>query len=135
VACKARAAGGEVRHLTSCGISAHRVFQKGQAYPGLAMARAIGDLCAQTLGVTWDPEVQTGIDFSEEDTLIVASDGVWEKFEEDAVARCISEAADEKAAAVSLVQRSRALWPQAGDIDDITAVVVRPSQPSRDVTL
>jgi len=47
--------GGEVRKLE--GDISHRVFVKGRAFPGLAMSRACGDLIANSVGVSCEPEV------------------------------------------------------------------------------
>jgi len=47
--------GGEVRKLE--GDIPHRVFVKGRAFPGLAMSRACGDLIANSVGVTCEPEI------------------------------------------------------------------------------
>jgi serine/threonine protein phosphatase PrpC len=37
----------------------YRVYHKGKRYPGLNMSRSIGDLLAQTVGVSAEPEVKT----------------------------------------------------------------------------
>eukprot|EP00341_Mesodinium_pulex_P009212 CAMPEP_0116909832 /NCGR_PEP_ID=MMETSP0467-20121206/14516_1 /TAXON_ID=283647 /ORGANISM="Mesodinium pulex, Strain SPMC105" /LENGTH=66 /DNA_ID=CAMNT_0004585277 /DNA_START=637 /DNA_END=837 /DNA_ORIENTATION=- len=47
--------GGEVRKLE--GDIPHRVFVKGRAFPGLAMSRALGDLIANSVGVSCEPDV------------------------------------------------------------------------------
>lgn len=47
--------GGEVRKLE--GDIPHRVFVKGRAFPGLAMSRACGDLIANSVGVSCEPDV------------------------------------------------------------------------------
>lgn len=69
-------AGGEVKRLED--DIPHRVFFRGKNYPGIAMSRTVGDLLAQTVGVTYTPEVNE-FDIEESDEFIVAcSDGVWE---------------------------------------------------------
>ena len=35
-----------------------RVWVKGKQIPGLAMTRSIGDMCATSVGVTAEPEIQ-----------------------------------------------------------------------------
>lgn len=47
--------GGEVRKLE--GDIPHRVFVKGRGFPGLAMSRACGDLIANSVGVSADPDI------------------------------------------------------------------------------
>jgi len=47
--------GGEVKKLE--GDVPHRVFVKGRQFPGLAMSRACGDLIANSVGVSCDPDV------------------------------------------------------------------------------
>jgi len=47
--------GGEVRLLE--GDVPHRVFVKGRAFPGLAMSRACGDLIANSVGVSCEPDI------------------------------------------------------------------------------
>lgn len=119
------ASGGEVRGMTVCGIVARRVFLRGLQYPGLAMARALGDLVAHDLGVLSEPEVHTGIPITDGTTIVVASDGVWEKMEEAQAASRVCQHQEPGVAAKDLVESSRALWDPNGDIDDITAVVVK----------
>mmetsp|Transcript_139099 Transcript_139099/g.444296 ORF Transcript_139099/g.444296 Transcript_139099/m.444296 type:complete len:704 (-) Transcript_139099:193-2304(-) len=119
------ASGGEVRGMTVCGIVARRVFLRGLQYPGLAMARALGDLVANDLGVLSEPEVHTGIPITDGTTIVVASDGVWEKMEEAQAASRVCQHQEPGVAAKDLVESSRALWDPNGDIDDITAVVVK----------
>uniref|UniRef100_A0A7S1MFI2 PPM-type phosphatase domain-containing protein n=1 Tax=Alexandrium catenella TaxID=2925 RepID=A0A7S1MFI2_ALECA len=116
--------GGDVQTFTISGISARRVCMKGSQFPGLAMSRALGDSVAQSLGVSSEPEVHVGIPFSHGSALVVASDGVWERMDAQEVARRVRGAQDPQAAAESLVEAARAQWPQEGNIDDITAVVL-----------
>ena len=69
-------AGGEVRKMEE--DFPHRVFFKGKNYPGIAMSRTVGDLLAQSIGVTCTPEVNC-IDLTAQDEFLIAcSDGVWE---------------------------------------------------------
>jgi len=119
------ASGGEVRELTISGITARRVFLRGLDFPGLSMARALGDLRVHAVGVLSEPSINTGVEFGPSSTLIIASDGVWEKVPASEAAACISNTPPPEDAAQRLVAEARAKWPQDGsDIDDITAVVV-----------
>lgn len=118
------AAGGEVQEFTVSGITARRVCMRGSQFPGLAMSRALGDLVARDLGVLSQPEVRVGVPFPPGSQLVVASDGVWETMPAEDAARCLASNRDPQVAALSLVEAARSLWPEGGNIDDITAVVV-----------
>lgn len=122
---RVRARGGEVRHMTYSGISAQRVFLPGLEYPGLAMARALGDLVANSLGVEAEPEVHTNIPITPGTTVVVASDGVWEKVDAAEASAIIGVMQDPQRAARDLVDYSRQKWSSCPDIDDITVVVVQ----------
>merc|ERR1712226_546315 len=60
------ASGGEVRSQTyPDGWVNHRIFVKGQGYPGLCMARTLGDEAVKAHGVIAEPEVKlTEIDLA-----------------------------------------------------------------------
>jgi serine/threonine protein phosphatase PrpC len=117
--------GGEVRQMTIAGVVGARVFLPGSDMPGLNMARAIGDTQARSVGVTSEPTVTAPLSLPPGSALVVASDGVWEKLSSETVAS-IALSMDAEAAAKELVRASENCWLlDGGDIDDITAVVVR----------
>lgn len=138
------ACGGEVReNLTANDSPRHvvsRVFIKGTNRPGLAMSRSLGDLEAHKIGTLADPEIQTGLTFGHDDTLIIGSDGVWEKLGTQEALLVVGQ--DPQEAVRSLVHEAHSRWPATsdGDVDDITAVVIRlqaplsPGEPSLSVT-
>ena len=71
--------GGEISQYEEDGEKSgpFRVWKKGEAYPGIAMSRSIGDFIASKLGVIPEPKfIEEKID---KDTkfIVVASDGVW----------------------------------------------------------
>jgi len=129
----------EERRITSCGGVvrgaapgqerrlgyAKRVFVKDKGYPGLAVSRALGDLVANRLGVMSQPEISSG-PFKRGDTLVVASDGLWDVMSRERVAEQVASFAvdDPDLAARSFVLTARSRWPAGGDIDDISVVVV-----------
>lgn len=126
------AAGGEVRTQTyPDGWTVHRVFVKGQDFPGLCMARSLGDESVKAYGVSAVPDVkETKVDMAGQPFLVLASDGVWEFLESDfvmkAVAKKIQSDGPEKT--VQKLQReARKRWKQEeGDYcDDITSVLIQ----------
>jgi len=117
--------GGEVRQVTISGVAAHRVFLKDSDMPGLGMARALGDTQARSVGVTSEPTITFGLALPPGSALVVASDGVWEKVSPLTVA-AIALSTDAEAAAKEIVKTAMDCWSaDTGDIDDITAVVIR----------
>lgn len=121
------ACGGEVRTETYSSVTARRVFERGGEYPGLSMARALGDAEGRRVGVRCEPEVHT-VPFCPGSELIIASDGIWEKIPPHTVASLVNAASSTQSSptlAAMLVAEARRLWPADQDIDDITAVVVR----------
>ncbi|KAF4655983.1 hypothetical protein FOL47_009199, partial [Perkinsus chesapeaki] len=87
------ASGGEVRSFTyDDDWTVHRIFVKDADYPGLCMARSLGDHCVKTHGVTCEPEVHrhTLPDRKSKPLIIMASDGVWEFLASDWVMKAIA---------------------------------------------
>lgn len=128
--------GGEVRTLGASGVHARRLFAKGSMQPGIAMSRALGDEEAQALGLRSDPDI-VEVPLPPGFTLIVASDGVWDKLAPEAVMEHVETrkhagsgrltAERLQLVATSVVSEARLRWPATpidGDIDDITAIVV-----------
>jgi serine/threonine protein phosphatase PrpC len=125
-----RACGGVVQAPPVCPggpDGARRVFMKDKRYPGLAMSRALGDLVANKLGVLAEPEVITGLTFAPQDSVLLATDGLWDVLPKERVVTDIRSPGvpDTNAAARSLVLQARERWPAGMDIDDITAVLVQ----------
>merc|ERR1719329_1423914 len=89
---RVRSSGGEVRLETCHGSTAHRLFQPGSDYPGLAMSRSLGDAQCHRLGVVAEPTVQSGVRLSPGSSLIVASDGIWEHMPSSSVAHAFESA-------------------------------------------
>jgi serine/threonine protein phosphatase PrpC len=66
-------------------IGPARVWLKNENVPGLAMSRSIGDLVANSVGVSPEPEFYE-LELSEDDRfLVLASDGVWEFISNESV--------------------------------------------------
>ena len=122
--------GGEISQFEEDGEKSgpFRVWKKGEVYPGIAMSRSIGDLIASTLGVIPEPKfIEDTID---KDTkfIVVASDGVWEFLDNNAVKDIVMpyyEKNDPNGACKELIKKSTEWWNQEDIVvDDITVVVV-----------
>ncbi len=122
--------GGEISQFEEDGEKSgpFRVWKKGEVYPGIAMSRSIGDLIASTLGVIPEPKfIEDTID---KDTkfIVVASDGVWEFLDNNAVKEIVMpyyEKNDPNGACKELIKKSTEWWNQEDIVvDDITVVVV-----------
>jgi len=127
------ASGGEVRSQTyPDGWTVHRIFVKGQDFPGLCMARTLGDASVKDHGVVATPEVcgPISVDMKENPFMILASDGVWEFLDSEFVAKAVAKkiASDGPERTIQKLQReSRKRWRQEeGDYcDDITSVLIQ----------
>lgn len=117
--------GGEVREQTVAGVCARRVFKRGEAGPGLTMSRSLGDTECHELGVIAEPTVHCSAPYWPGCTLVLASDGIWEKLSSEQAATVVAEL-EPQAAAEALVKKAHAEWH--GDVDDITVIVVRVGQ-------
>ena len=122
--------GGEISKFEEYGEKSgpFRVWKKGEAYPGIAMSRSIGDLVASTLGVIPEPKfIEDKVD---KDTkfIVIASDGVWEFLDNKAVTNIVMpfyNKNDADGACKALIKESTE-WLDKEDIvvDDITVIVV-----------
>jgi len=124
--------GGEVRSQTyPDGWVNHRIFIKGEDYPGLCMARTLGDQSVKEHGVVATPEVaETTVDLGNKPFFILASDGVWEFLTSEFVIKAVAKKiqSDGPAKTVEKLQReARKRWKQEeGDYcDDITSILVQ----------
>ena len=122
--------GGEISQYEEDGEKSgpFRVWKKGEAYPGIAMSRSIGDFIASKLGVIPEPKfLEEKID---KDTkfIIVASDGIWEFLDNDAVKNITMpyyEKNHPNGACKELIKRATEFWNQEDIVvDDITCIVV-----------
>jgi serine/threonine protein phosphatase PrpC len=122
--------GGEISQYEEDGEKSgpFRVWKKGEAYPGIAMSRSIGDFIASKLGVIPEPKfLEEKID---KDTkfIVVASDGVWEFLDNDTVKNMVMpfyQKKDPIGACKELIKKSTEFWNQEDIVvDDITCIVV-----------
>ena len=122
--------GGEVSQFEDEGVASgpYRVWKKGEAYPGIAMSRSIGDLIATSLGVIPVPEF---VEFElNDDTLfiVMASDGIWEFISNEKVKEMVMpfyEKKDPHGAGKALIAEATRYWEEEDIVvDDITVIVV-----------
>eukprot|EP00929_Paragymnodinium_shiwhaense_P014879 TRINITY_DN122859_c0_g1_i1.p1 TRINITY_DN122859_c0_g1~~TRINITY_DN122859_c0_g1_i1.p1 ORF type:complete len:468 (+),score=127.86 TRINITY_DN122859_c0_g1_i1:104-1507(+) len=126
------ASGGEVRTQTyPDGWVNHRIFVKGEDYPGLCMARTLGDVCVKDHGVIATPEVvESTVDLKKQIFIICASDGVWEFLDSRFVVKAVAKkmATDGAEKTLTKLQReAKKCWNrEEGDYcDDITSALIR----------
>jgi len=104
-----------------------RFYCKGTNYPGLAISRSIGDSISKMYGVICKPDISE-IDLTLDDLfVVVATDGVWEKMNDQEVIEIVQQQGRSNAqqAAKEIVSQSQRLW-RAENIfhcDDISCVV------------
>ena len=126
-----QAAGGRVdsyRDSQGNKVGPERVWLKNEDIPGLAMSRSFGDQVACRVGVHAIPEV-TEFRMSPSDKIIIlASDGVWEFLENQAVADIVYPyflQRNAEGAAENLVRAAFKTWKREENvIDDITCIVI-----------
>ncbi|GIL67649.1 hypothetical protein Vafri_20980 [Volvox africanus] len=130
-AMRIKAAGGRVaRSVGRQGpVGPYRVWFQEQAYPGLAMSRALGDLPGRDIGITCTPSCASiRLPDNGPAVLVLASDGVWELLSNEQVLELATETGSANEAANRVVQQSRRAWVKeygGSYVDDITAVVMR----------
>jgi len=119
------ACGGEVVKLE--GEVPHRIFTRGKETPGLAMARAMGDLAAHAVGVLHAPSIRR-FPLEADQLLLCCSDGVWEFIKSAEAARIVVQLGRERVqeAAQALAQESRDRWlkEEVHSTDDITVIAI-----------
>jgi serine/threonine protein phosphatase PrpC len=125
------ASGGEVRTQTyPDGWVNHRIFVKGEDFPGLCMARTLGDESVKQHGVIATPEVKrTQVNMAEVPFILLASDGVWEFLDSEFVIKAVAKKirSDGAEKTVQKLQReAKKRWKQEeGEYcDDITSVLI-----------
>ena len=121
------AAGGEVRLEQPT----HRIYVKGTDDPGLAVARAFGDLALKDYGVVAIPEVNlTEVDVSKDVFVFIASDGIWDFIDSDEVVGGLASKL-RKAGAEDILgglhSHARCKWTEmcGAYCDDITSVLIQ----------
>ncbi|KAL5558754.1 hypothetical protein UlMin_034965 [Ulmus minor] len=102
-----------------------RVWLPHEDSPGLAMSRSFGDFLLKDHGIIAIPDVSHRRISSEDQFVVLASDGVWDVLSNNQVASIVWEAESKEAAARAVVEAATATWrkkfPNA-KIDDCSVV-------------
>lgn len=106
-----------------------RVFIAGEAYPGLAMSRSIGDTLGKQCGVIAEPVIRRTEITDQDKYLVLASDGVWEFLSNQEVTNIVGGMTNPEGACRKLVFDAKQEWDkrsiqEGGYRDDVTALVV-----------
>ncbi|XP_075518224.1 putative protein phosphatase 2C 72 [Primulina tabacum] len=87
-----------------------RVWLPHDDSPGLAMSRAFGDFVLKYHGIIAIPDISYHHLSSNDQFLVLVSDGVWDVLSNDDVIAIVSAAHSEEAAAKSVVDATIATW-------------------------
>ncbi len=102
-----------------------RVWSPHGDYPGTAFTRSLGDVVAEELGVTAEPEMVTRELTSNDKIIVLASDGVFEFLTNQSVIDICAKFKDPLEACRAVVAESYELWLQYElRTDDITMVCI-----------
>jgi len=103
-----------------------RLWSQHGMYPGTAFTRSIGDMVAEKIGVTADPEVLVKALSPSNPFLVIASDGVFEFLSSQSVIDMVAHFDNPYDACVAIVSESYRLWLQYETrTDDITIIIVQ----------
>lgn len=105
----------------------HRVWLPNEESPGLAMSRAFGDYCIKNFGLISVPEVIQRDITSQDQFIVLASDGVWDVVSNEEAVEIVSSTADKAKSAKKLVDRAVREWKRKRKgiaIDDISAICI-----------
>ena len=105
---------------------AYTAYMAYMAYPtgvSLMVTRTLGDCLGPTACIS-DPDVYSQL-VPEGSRLILASDGLWDVFDNDQVAAFVQKTRDPRKAAVALAHRAKNQRLYGGmSMDDISVLVV-----------
>ena len=101
-----------------------RVWVEGKDYPGCAFTRSLGDYLAEDIGVTADPEMLTTRLTTNDEILVIATDGIFEFMANQEVIDVCSRSDCPLMACQSLVEAAYDQWLiHENRTDDITVIV------------
>ncbi|KAK6927301.1 PPM-type phosphatase-like domain, partial [Dillenia turbinata] len=102
-----------------------RVWLPHDDYPGLAMSRAFGDFVLKNHGIIVTPDVSYRHLASEDQFIVLATDGVWDVLNNDQVASIVWQATSEETAAKAVVDAAKDAWKlkfPSAKVDDCSVV-------------
>ncbi|KAK1440433.1 hypothetical protein QVD17_06260 [Tagetes erecta] len=105
----------------------HRVWLPHEESPGLAMSRAFGDYCIKNFGLISVPQVIQRHITSQDQFMVLASDGVWDVISNEEAVEIVSSTEDKAKSAKRLVDRAIRAWKRKRKgiaTDDISAICV-----------
>ncbi|KAH7686435.1 Protein-serine/threonine phosphatase protein [Dioscorea alata] len=103
----------------------YRVWLPNDNFPGLAMARAFGDLQLKNYGIIAVPQVSYHLLTSRDQFIVLATDGVWDVLTNDQVAAIVWSTSRKEEASKAVVDAAVHAWRRkypASRADDCTAV-------------
>jgi len=112
------------------GYCNHRVYARGQKYPGLNMSRALGDLAGfREAGISAEPTIIERKVDAKDLYVLLCSDGVWEFMSPDAVTEVVLESKGDHLADIAyhLAEEARDRWmieEEGQVVDDITVLLI-----------
>jgi serine/threonine protein phosphatase PrpC len=103
-----------------------RVYLAHADIPGLAMSRSLGDYISHEVGVSSEPDVIERDITSQDQFLIIATDGLWDFTTNQEAANITLSCASADAAVSAMIQKSYTKWSsKVGCVmDDTSAIVV-----------
>ncbi|XP_058084360.1 probable protein phosphatase 2C 35 [Magnolia sinica] len=102
-----------------------RLWVQNGMYPGTAFTRSVGDATAEKIGVIADPEVSMVHLTPDHLFFVVASDGVFEFLNSQAVVNMVVKFADPRDACAAIAAESYQKWLEHENrTDDITIIIV-----------
>nr|GMC95412.1 probable protein phosphatase 2C 65 [Ipomoea batatas]GMC97661.1 probable protein phosphatase 2C 65 [Ipomoea batatas]GME08927.1 probable protein phosphatase 2C 65 [Ipomoea batatas] len=117
--------------------SVYRLWMPDDNGPGLAMARAFGDFCLKTYGLTSVPELYYRKLTDNDEFIVLATDGIWDVLSNNEVIKVVCSAKKRATAAKVLVERAVRAWKYrypCAKIDDCAAICLymkRQQQPGQ----
>jgi len=101
-----------------------RVWSSEGKFPGTAFTRSIGDMVANELGVTSEPEHTISKLHKNDKMFVIGSDGIFDFISDDDIARISSQYSDPALVCKALVGISYKRWSDSEErTDDITVIV------------
>ena len=108
-------------------IGPARIWVEGEGYPGLAMARSLGDKVGSEVGVIAEPQVMEHLILPNHKFIVLATDGIWEFMSNQECVEIVSrfqETQDPQGACDQLLKEAVKRWKKNESvIDDITIFV------------